>query len=343
MKVAVIGREITDMPKGIVAALKDFEIEAFLVPLTEFYRGCSYWQRKLYKLGYKNLEIEYNNALIKSIKDKCDEINPDFILVLDGVEATIPMLEALSEHKLVLYMWDVLAEFPEFAERCRHYEYIFAFEEKDTAIIKNRYRYTNCSYLPVGYDKHIYYPQKIPYKYDISFIGIPKDNRLEILDKVAVIANERNLSMKIGGPWYDKNHFWKKQQFQSKHPYLAPYIDNKNFSSEECADIYRKSKICLNINAGGRSSLNPRTFDILATKSFQIMNAGYNAHGVIDLDKSLVQYEDIEDLIAKILYYLENDDERQKFSCYGYKQAQKLSMTAIMEKMLGFLQHKRII
>ena len=240
-------------------------------------------------------------------------------------------------------MWDVLAEFPEFAERSVYYDYVFTFEKDDAKIIKNKFSYDNCSYLPVGYDENIYFPQKAHQKYDISFVGMPKGNRLEILDAIAKIAHQKNLSMKICGPWYDDNHFWKKRQFQLQHPYLAPYICNGFFSSAECADIYRKSKICLNINACDRKSLNPRTFDILATESFQIMNHGQDGKGIIDLDKSLVQYKDTDDLIAKILYFLADDDARNQIAHYGCQQVQTLSNTALMKKMLAKLKEKRII
>ena len=60
-----------------------------------------------------------------------------------------------------------------------------------------------------------------------------------------------------------------------RHLKLFPYLLNHHISSNEMTNIYRRSKVYLNIGAIEHLSLNPRTFEILATGSFQLTDHIY--------------------------------------------------------------------
>ena len=85
-----------------------------------------------------------------------------------------------------------------------------------------------------------------------------------------------------------------------KHPHLFPVLMNQALSPEEVAQIYRRSKIVLNINNNVHRSVSPRTFEILATQTFQLMNSGQQSNGTLDFDRDLVQYDDVDDLIRDV-------------------------------------------
>lgn len=105
-------------------------------------------------------------------------------------------------------------------------------------------------------------------KYDISFIGSPFRNRLQILEKLSFAALKRQWNLKIIDPFYDKKYSWKKSIFKRKYPYIYRFWENKRVSSEEAAKLYAATKICFNIHDMRHKSPNPRTFEILAVGSF---------------------------------------------------------------------------
>ena len=110
----------------------------------------------------------------------------------------------------------------------------------------------------------------------------------------------------------------EKMQFRKRHPCLYKYIKNKIFSLEEVADIYKKSKICINISVSEHKSINPRTFEILASGALQLINIGQKANGNIRLGKDVIEFHDSADLLKLISYYLSNGMERYRIAKSGY-------------------------
>lgn len=140
--------------------------------------------------------------------------------------------------------------------------------------------------------------------------------------------------MCVAGRWYDDTYPWKKRLFRKKHPALTKYLMNCNIPPTETAEIYRRSKIVLNINNDVHRSISPRTFEILATKTFQLMNEGQKSYGTIDLERDLVLYKDGDDLLEKIDRYLKEPEQRNIIAAQGYADVQKFSMRELMRKML---------
>mgnify|MGYP000872528072 CR=1 FL=1 len=114
-------------------------------------------------------------------------------------------------------------------------------------------------------------------------------------------------------------------------------LANRELSPEEVAGIYRRSKIVLNINNDVHQSISPRTLEILATRTFQLMNGGQQSNGTLDFDRDLVQYEDVDDLIRKIDYYLQHDDARAQIAQDGERSVQGYSMNELVKRMVEAL------
>ncbi len=83
------------------------------------------------------------------------------------------------------------------------------------------------------------------------------------------------------------------------------FIDNEN----DMANAINDTKIVYNINAQGVSSLNYRTFQVLACKRLIISDERKE----LDLFENIIPtYKDIDDLISKINFYLNNKEEYNK-------------------------------
>ena len=292
--------------------------EVKIFTFVEFYLNCSYIERKLYKLGFKYLENKYDKSMLQKLQDTCESFNPECVIILTGLGMSESMIKFLSRYKIILRLWDSVQRFTDLENFMPYVNEICCFEYDDVEYLTKKYNIP-ARYVPLGADYKVYYPVEKTRDIDILFVGSPYKNRIYLLEKICKRAYQNNWTIKIGGPWYDANHFWKKYQFNHRYKYLSKYVENRYFDVNELSDLYCRSKICLNINEVKHKSLSPRTFEICATNSFQIMNSGQAAHGYLDLQKDLVLYTDEDDLLKKIEYYLENENERKVIAKSGYE------------------------
>lgn len=125
---------------------------------------------------------------------------------------------------------------------------------------------------------------------------------------------------------------------------LPPVLHNENIQEMGYADyqtevplIYRNSKINLNITSKTiESGIPQRVFDILSCGGFCLTNyqpeiAEYFVDG-----EELVMYTDMEDLLFKVNYYLNHEEERRKIALRGCEKV----MTAfdLEERVYGMLE-----
>jgi len=84
--------------------------------------------------------------------------------------------------------------------------------------------------------------------------------------------------------------------------------------------IFRGSKINLNITLRTiKTGIPLRVFDILGAGGFLITNYQSELTDYFEIDKDLVCYENEADLVDKIQYYLQHEEERMQIAYNGYK------------------------
>ena len=317
--------QVAAIANSIYEEIKNFcsEDDMKFLTLPDFYDNCSYFERRISKIGFKNFERTYTQNLIFNLKQTCKDFQPDFILVLNGLNVPLEVQKFLSQYKIILWLWDSMKNAPRLENFVNCASKIFCFEYDDIKYLNEKYN-LDAQYLPLGADTKIFSPvENMTRDIDISFIGTASKLRIKLLEKVCEHALKENWSVKIGGHFYDSKHFWKKYLFGLKNSALAKFLDNRYYSPDEAANLYRRSKICLNINTVQHKSLSPRTFEICATKSFQLMNAGQKSNGLMNLETDIATFDGTEDLIEKISFYLANDDLREKIASAGYNSVMK--------------------
>jgi len=154
-----------------------------------------------------------------------------------------------------------------------------------------------------------------------------------------VSARERENVLKVLGEFFDIDLY-----SGSKLPVSLQglKIREKGFADYEkdMPYIFYNSKINLNITSKTIESGIPlRVFDILSCGGFCLTNyqseiAEYFADG-----EDLVMYSGIEDMVEKVAYYLEHDEEREQIARNGYE---KLKMNHDLEikmkEMLSYIK-----
>ena len=313
IQVQAIAEAVLDELKNICAGA---EIE--LVVIADFHLKATYFERRMNNMGLKNYKKIYYEKLTLEFMEKCRQFQPDFILILGGVIDHARMMEFLAQNRVILWLWDSYKRFSGLINIVRVSDEIFCFEYEDVSELREKVN-VPVEYLPLGANEKIYYPAKCERDVDISFVGAAYKDRIKLLEKVCARALEENWSVKIAGPFLEHRHLYKRLLFKLRNSHLSKFLWKNYCTPAEAADLYRRSKICLNLNTIGHHSLSPRTFEICATQSFQLMNGGQKSHGLMNLETDLVTSDGVEDLLAKIEFYLAHDELREKIARAGYE------------------------
>ena len=340
MHFIVTGPEYYGYSESIIGALQKIDCDVDFFPVKEFYANCPYWKRKLYKMGLKSLQMRWDNQwesdFRKFISEHCQK--ETIFLFLTGAMISTELLRDLYAHKKILYMWDSIRRYSDdFQRRLHLFDYAFAFEYSDIDYAREKLC-VQMKYMPLGYDDTFYYPMpNIVRDIDVSFVGSPIPSRLNLLESVAEYCTAHGLRLYTGGRWHDEK-WHKKRSFRKKRPFLSQFHDNRSLTQAETAAIYRRSKICLNINNEVHKSISPRTLEIMATQSFQIMNEGQN-FSVLgndrEIEKCVDTYHAIDDLLEKIQFYLDNERLRFEKAVDGYRKiSPQYSEAEIMKRIM---------
>lgn len=155
-------------------------------------------------------------------------------------------------------------------------------------------------YLP-----HAVEPQAYPYtqiikKYDIAFIGHIQEtenhNGMTRIDSLDLLFKE------FPNFYYGTRH---------------PAFPEKNMF-EHAAMEFSKARIVFNISI--KDDLNMRLFESMASGSFQLTNELPFLDELFQSGKHLGTYSSYKDLIDKVHYYLDNEDEREEIALAGYQE-----------------------
>lgn len=214
------------------------------------------------------------------------------------------------------------------------YDKIYFYERCDAESISKNFS-INAEYCPVGFNDSYCKNKNIDeYKYDIVFVGSPYKSRLKVLEKLSKVSWKNGWKLRIFGPFFNEGrYFWKKYQKQWKYPYIKKFLHDGVFTSDEVAEIYRKSKICLNLHTDIAKGMNPRSYEIIATGAFQLMDKR-RSYDTLQVGDGFEEFADFDDMLEKIDYYLKNEDKRQEIIDTGQKKISAYSMERCLFRML---------
>lgn len=166
-------------------------------------------------------------------------------------------------------------------QKAREFDYVFCNQIRAVGEFANEG--VKATWLPHAVEPAAYpnSPAAIK-KYDIGFVGFCSFlKRAEMLDR---------MFREFPNFWYGQRLF------------------------EECADIYRKSKIVFNTAAV--DDINMRCFEATATGAFVLTEWVPTLHKCFD-SRHLAVYETMDEAVDKARYYIEHDNEREEIARAG--------------------------
>jgi len=275
--------------------------------------------------------FESNKCLvkIKNVEELCSEdldfFKPDMVFGYDYSylmdETCTELIEKLGCKNLFFYFGDEPQSKLATGNKTGLYEKLK--KVKATIFIWDRDfvdEFENCFYLPLAADPFKYAMLFSGYEHDITFVGRPlTEKRQEVLcELVKVFKTKLNVFC------YGKHFLRSVEEIKAQN--LLEGVDLENYakcwkgfvdSEEELAKIYNSSKINLNITEQGKSSLNYRVFEVLASGGFLITDERDDLDELFDANKYFETYKNSADLIDKTEFYLQNLNLAQKMAQRG--------------------------
>ncbi|WP_106768575.1 glycosyltransferase family protein [Paenibacillus faecalis] len=245
---------------------------------------------------------------------------PDLVLVLNGVVLEADTVKRLRQHGFRTAVW--FTDDPYYTDWtvsiAPRYDYIFTLESSCLPF----YRKLGCQHvyhLPFAVNPKVFHPKYVStsYQTDICFIGTAFWNRVEVIDRLASML--RNKKVVISGWWWDRLQNYSLLSDKIK---LGDWM-----TPEDTASYYNGAKIVINlhraadddtINANSRKipahSVNPRTFEIAGCATLQLSDLRRDLGQVYSAGTEIGTYGSYDELLEKIEYYLQHEEERQQMA-----------------------------
>jgi len=241
-----------------------------------------YWRHALETLGHKVIRFTSQN-------EPLGHGEFDLYLWIDwGEDALTGILPykpiCMKDHHPSAYVTsDTHLGFEYRLEKAKEFDYVFCNQER--AVREFGERGVEARWLPHAVEPRAYpnKPECIK-KYDVGFVGfVTFEKRADALDRIY-----REFP----------NFFYGQRLF------------------EEAAEVYRKSRIVFNTSAD--DDVNMRLFEVLATGAFLLTEhvPTIGDFGLID-GKHFVSYLDLDDAVAKAMYFLKHEDKREEIAKDG--------------------------
>lgn len=296
----------------------------------------------LKELGVRQERLEYlENSYLRVVGEailaQAERFQPDLVLSMAQAPVGINVLKRFKNDNITTAMWFVedYRLFTYWRAFAPHYD-IFAVIQREPFLQELAVSgVPNSLYLPMAAQPSVHKqlePTAAEQKFfgsDLSFMGAGYPNRCQAFRQLT------GYDFKIWGTeWEDE-------------PSLAPFwqLPGKRISSEDTVKIFNSSKINLNLHSSvwrepavtHGDFVNPRTFEIAACGSFQLVDRR-SLMGELFEDDELAVFENMDELNTKISYYLDNPEERAAIARRGQERVLKdHTYAARMKTLLEFV------
>ena len=110
---------------------------------------------------------------------------------------------------------------------------------------------------------------------------------------------------------------------------------------EQYVPLYQRAKIGFNLHNRGKYTVGGyRLFDLPANGVMQISDGGEYLEEFFKVGEEIVGYDNIDDLIDKLRYYLIQDEERKRIALNGYRRVMREHRFSYRMQQLGELIEK---
>ena len=272
--------------------------------------------KKIICFDYRRENLLYGkNEMNKRLLDIVEKEKPDialFWLIYDeyNLETFLKIKEISPLTKTIVFFGDDDTQFDNFS---RYYALFFDYCLIAQPKYVSLYRQEGIKnvFPTIGVNIKNFKPLGLKKLYDITFIGHPRppfSGRYETIKYLT--KNKVNIRL-FGLGWDNYPEF--------EEIYKGP-LDNK-----EIVKVINQTKInlCFSKNHYDKPQIKGRLFEIPACKSFQLVEYAREYLEYFKEGKEVVMFKNKKDLLKKIKYYLEHEEERENIAEAAYKKVIK--------------------
>lgn len=319
-------------------------------------RGISgdyyFFEEPMKRMGLNVLTFDFMTIAVEIGKDAMNQTllefvqleRPDLVFIVPFTDQLKPeIMDEIKKYSTsVIYLWDDVwrLEYTKFWSK--HFSYATT---SDVNGLKkwNEAGCNNFIYSPFGCNHHFYKEKNLPTIYEVSFIGGYHPYRAWVFKRL----NDAGIKVSTFG------HGWPNGRlgFDEMVNVFNQSKINLNLSNNESWDI----RYILSIKKGIKNNVrvirntirsiisqDAKTKEMVKARHFEISACGgfqlsYYTEGLerhFQLGSEIAIYESIDDMIDKIRYYLNHEDERKMIAKQGYLRTIK---NHTMEKRLSDL------
>lgn len=250
----------------------------FTKGIIRIYRG--FLQKKIH---------QYYNRILKEIKEQ----KFDFLLVNRGEVITQFFLEKFIEQQpqctRIFYTWDSFKNHSHPTTILNLFHKRFTFDRIDA----QKY---NIGFRPLYFmDRYreVFSEKEQPIKYDLLFLGTAHSDRYIISTKIAEWCKKNHLTSYCYYYMHGKLVYYYKRIFDKTFKtFDINKLSFKSLTTDQIIDLYKQSKVVLDINHPGQIGLTMRTFETIGaakkmiTTNKDIVNYPfYNPNNIMIIDR----------------------------------------------------------
>jgi len=211
-------------------------------------------------------------------------------------------------------------------------------------VVKTQWAYNHFLYKPLNPARGSTDKEKIqregvsngvnlPKIYDVSFVGKPHGNRKKIIKRI----KKAGIDINCWGKGWPNGRISQKEMikiFSQSKINLNLTKSSSVYFLKSIVKIFLKRRSDKSIKIDRphywfgnfksilgkrREQIKGRNFEVPGCGGFLLSGYGDNLGDYYQIDKEIVCYKNINELIEKIRYYLEHDEEREKIAMAGYQ------------------------
>jgi spore maturation protein CgeB len=192
----------------------------------------------------------------------------------------------------------------------------------------------NVTYFPFAFDDEIFFTgaqvaksECSLYSEDIMFAGTWDKEREKKLIELVRRFPDINLAI-WGGLWHEN---------LSPKSILNHFVKGQSISTGGMARAFKCSKIVLNfLRPQNANSHNMRTFEVPASGAFMLTERSHEqAEQIFREGESVECFSGSDELVKKIKYFLQNNNEREKIAKAGSEVAKNFTLERFIARMLS--------
>jgi glycosyltransferase involved in cell wall biosynthesis len=275
----------------------DYSYQNWYFPLKEIFQKVIFFSPKKYYFNYgKEKMNEMFLELVK--KEKPDYIF--FLLIYDEFKLdTFEKIRLISpKTKTINLFTDDSWRFDDFA---RYYAMFFDYSMSTYHKIIPEYKKEDIKniFFSCGVNQKNFKRIKTPKKYDVTLIGRPNYDRVDMIR--FLLKNKIKVNL-CGNGW-------------EKYPEFKDFYRG-SLSTKDLVKVINQSKINLSFTKDvyGKLQLKGRPFEVSACGSFVLVEYFSEYLDFFKNKKEIIMFKDKKDMVEKIQYYLKNEKERESIA-----------------------------